>query len=45
MSDQTLRTLALQADLIKTQGEEIAALYARTYKTPRPLVERAIAEL
>jgi hypothetical protein len=35
----------MKADIVVNDGEEIAALYARTYETPRPLVERAIAEL
>jgi tripartite-type tricarboxylate transporter receptor subunit TctC len=34
----------MKADIVVNDGEEIAALYAKTYATPRPLVERAIAE-
>jgi tripartite-type tricarboxylate transporter receptor subunit TctC len=34
----------IKADIVLADGDEIAALYARTYATPRPLVERAIEE-
>jgi tripartite-type tricarboxylate transporter receptor subunit TctC len=34
----------MKADIVVNDGDEIAALYARTYATPRPLVERAIEE-
>jgi tripartite-type tricarboxylate transporter receptor subunit TctC len=34
----------IKADIVVADGDEIAALYARTYATPRPLVERAIEE-
>ena len=34
----------MKADIVINDGEEMAALYARTYATPRPLVERAIDE-
>jgi tripartite-type tricarboxylate transporter receptor subunit TctC len=34
----------MKADIVVNDGEEVAALYARTYTTPRPLVERAIDE-
>jgi hypothetical protein len=33
----------MRADIVVNSGEEIAALLAKTYATPRPLVERAIA--
>jgi tripartite-type tricarboxylate transporter receptor subunit TctC len=36
---------SLKADIIVTNGEEIAALLATTYATPKPLLDRAIAEL
>ena len=34
----------MKADIVVADGDEVAALYARTYATPRPLVERAIEE-
>jgi hypothetical protein len=34
----------LRADIVTASGEEIAALIAKTYASPRPLVERASAE-
>ena len=34
----------MKADIVVDDGEEVAALYARTYAAPRPLVERAIEE-
>jgi tripartite-type tricarboxylate transporter receptor subunit TctC len=34
----------IKADIVLNSGEEIAALLAKTYASPRPLVERAIAE-
>jgi tripartite-type tricarboxylate transporter receptor subunit TctC len=34
----------LHADLAVNTGEEVAALFAKTYNAPKPLVERAIAE-
>jgi tripartite-type tricarboxylate transporter receptor subunit TctC len=34
----------MKADIAVNTGDEVAALYHRTYATPRPLVERAIAE-
>jgi tripartite-type tricarboxylate transporter receptor subunit TctC len=34
----------MKADIVVSSGEEIAALLAKTYANPRPLVERAIAE-
>ncbi len=34
----------MKADILVNDGEEVAALYAQTYATPRPLVERAIEE-
>ncbi|HTI88265.1 MAG TPA: tripartite tricarboxylate transporter substrate-binding protein [Alphaproteobacteria bacterium] len=34
----------LHADIAVNTGEEVAALLARTYNAPKPLVERAIAE-
>jgi tripartite-type tricarboxylate transporter receptor subunit TctC len=34
----------MKADIVVNTGDEVAALYARTYATPRPLVERAIDE-
>ena len=34
----------MKADIVVNAGEEVAALYARTYAAPRALVERAIAE-
>jgi tripartite-type tricarboxylate transporter receptor subunit TctC len=34
----------MKADIAVNAGDEVAALYQRTYATPRPLVERAIAE-
>jgi len=34
----------LRADIVTTTGEEIAALIAKTYASPRELIERATAE-
>ena len=34
----------MKADIIVNDGAELAALYAQTYATPRPLVERAVEE-
>jgi tripartite-type tricarboxylate transporter receptor subunit TctC len=34
----------IKADLQINTGEEVAALFMKTYATPRPLLERAIAE-
>jgi tripartite-type tricarboxylate transporter receptor subunit TctC len=34
----------MKADIVVNDGAEMAALYAKTYATPRPLVERAIEE-
>jgi tripartite-type tricarboxylate transporter receptor subunit TctC len=34
----------LHADIVVNSGEEVAALIAKTYAAPKPLVERAIAE-
>jgi len=34
----------MKADIVVNSGEEVAALYAKTYAAPRPLVERAIRE-
>ena len=34
----------MKADIVVNDGAELAALYAQTYATPRPLVERAIEE-
>jgi tripartite-type tricarboxylate transporter receptor subunit TctC len=34
----------MKADIVVNDGDEVAALYAQTYATPRPLVERAIEE-
>jgi tripartite-type tricarboxylate transporter receptor subunit TctC len=34
----------MKADIVVNTGDEVTALYARTYATPRPLVERAIDE-
>jgi tripartite-type tricarboxylate transporter receptor subunit TctC len=34
----------MKADIVVNDGDEVAALYARTYATPRPLVERAVEE-
>jgi tripartite-type tricarboxylate transporter receptor subunit TctC len=38
-------TANMKADIVLSDGEEVAALYRQTYATPRPLVERAIDEL
>jgi hypothetical protein len=35
----------LHADIVVGTGEEIQALVRKTYATPKPLVERAMAEL
>ena len=34
----------MKADIVVNSGDEITALLAKTYASPRPLVERAIAE-
>jgi tripartite-type tricarboxylate transporter receptor subunit TctC len=34
----------IRADILANSGEEVAALYAKTYASPRALVERAVAE-
>ena len=34
----------MKADIVVNDGDEVAALYAGTYATPRPLVDRAIEE-
>ena len=34
----------LHADIVVNSGDDVAALLARTYASPKPLVERAIAE-
>jgi len=34
----------MKTDIVVNDGDEVAALYAGTYATPRPLVDRAIEE-
>jgi tripartite-type tricarboxylate transporter receptor subunit TctC len=43
MQDPDFRTEAarIQADLAPSTGEEVQALVARLYATPRPVIERA----
>ena len=36
---------SLKADIVVAGGEEIGALLAKTYATPKPLLDRAVAEL
>jgi tripartite-type tricarboxylate transporter receptor subunit TctC len=35
----------IKADIVVNTGEQVAALFAKTYATPRALIERAIEEV